>query len=109
TVGACQSCSGDCYEQEKLHSSSCEETINKKKRKREEKRKTPLSSWEYSTELMIYDDSWKLKKVMIESDDVGNMSRLLLPKDIANKLLVEVVGYNHNDKEKLDICDVKTH
>ncbi|MED6226388.1 hypothetical protein PIB30_103205, partial [Stylosanthes scabra] len=46
-----------------------------------------------------------------ERSDVGNMSSLLLPKDMAKKLVVEVVGYNQNDKVgvKVDICDVDTH
>ncbi|MED6193639.1 hypothetical protein PIB30_021470 [Stylosanthes scabra] len=112
-VGACPSCSADSIEQqEKQRSSSYVEAINKKKRKREEKKKkTAPSSWGYSTELMMYDDQWKLKKVL-NGSDVGNMSRMLLPKNMAEKLMVEVVGYNnHNDKEgvKVDICDMDTH
>ncbi|MED6155802.1 hypothetical protein PIB30_008704 [Stylosanthes scabra] len=39
---------------------------------------------------MMYDDPWKLKKVL-NGSDAGIMSRLLLLKDMAEKLLVDVV------------------
>ncbi|MED6185914.1 hypothetical protein PIB30_061723 [Stylosanthes scabra] len=59
---------------------------------------------------MMYDDPWKLKKVL-NGSDVENMSSLLLLNYMAEKLVIEVAGYNLNDKEgiKLDICDVDTY
>ncbi|KAJ1432381.1 DNA-binding barrel domain superfamily [Sesbania bispinosa] len=47
--------------------------------------------WGYSTELMLYDDPWKIKKVLKESD-LGNMSRLLLGRDLAQELVLSVLG-----------------
>ncbi|KAJ1432383.1 hypothetical protein SESBI_06644 [Sesbania bispinosa] len=43
--------------------------------------------WGYSTELMLYDDPWKIKKILKESD-LGNMSRLLLGRDLAQELVL---------------------
>ena len=48
-------------------------------------------SWGYSTDLMLYDDPWKIKKVLQESD-LGGMSRLLLPKGLAEDLVLPVLG-----------------
>ncbi|OIV94148.1 hypothetical protein TanjilG_31573 [Lupinus angustifolius] len=47
--------------------------------------------WGYSLDLMLYDDPWKIKKVLQKSD-LGNMSRLLLPKDLAENLVLPVLN-----------------
>ncbi|CAL0331080.1 unnamed protein product [Lupinus luteus] len=47
--------------------------------------------WGYSLDLVIYDDPWKIKKVLQKSD-IGNMSRLLLPKDLAENLVLPVLN-----------------
>ncbi|QHO35027.1 hypothetical protein HN873_029570 [Arachis hypogaea] len=90
--------------------SSCLERIKKtnKKRKMEENKK-PSFSWGCSTELMMYDDPWKLKKVL-NSSDVGSLSRLLLPKEMAEPLVAAVLGYDENQKEgmEVEIWDVDT-
>ncbi|KAE9607514.1 hypothetical protein Lal_00026599 [Lupinus albus] len=53
--------------------------------------------WGYSLDLKIYDDPWKIKKVLQKSD-LGNMSRLLLSKDLAENLVLPVL----NDEERRD-------
>ncbi|KAJ1393471.1 hypothetical protein SESBI_34947 [Sesbania bispinosa] len=63
---------------------------SRKKRKHDDK---PISSrkkacneverrWGYSTELVLYNDLWSIKKVLKESD-LSNISRLLLGRDLA--------------------------
>ncbi|KAE9607513.1 hypothetical protein Lal_00026649 [Lupinus albus] len=47
--------------------------------------------WGYSLDLMLYDDPWKIKKVLQKSD-LGNMSRLLLSKDLAENLVLPVLN-----------------
>ncbi|RYR38501.1 hypothetical protein Ahy_A09g043546 isoform C [Arachis hypogaea] len=58
---------------------------------------------------MMYDDPWKLKKVL-NSSDVGSLSRLLLPKEMAEPLVAAVLGYDENQKEgmEVEIWDVDT-
>ncbi|CAL0331079.1 unnamed protein product [Lupinus luteus] len=46
--------------------------------------------WGYSLDLMLYDDPWKIKKVLQKSD-LGNMSRLLLSKDLAENLVLPML------------------
>jgi len=41
--------------------------------------------WGLSTELILLDDPWKIKKELKESD-VGNMDKLLLGRKFAEKL-----------------------
>ncbi|KAJ1379130.1 hypothetical protein SESBI_47181 [Sesbania bispinosa] len=48
-------------------------------------------SWGYSTELMLYDDPWKIKKILKESD-LGNLSTPLLGRDLAQELVLPVLG-----------------
>ncbi|KAJ1379129.1 DNA-binding barrel domain superfamily [Sesbania bispinosa] len=48
-------------------------------------------SWGYSTELMFYDDPWKIKKILREND-LGNLSTLLLGRDLAQELVLPVLG-----------------
>ncbi|CAL0331081.1 unnamed protein product [Lupinus luteus] len=70
--------------------------------------------WGYSLDLMLYDDPWKIKKVLQKSD-IGNMSRLLLPKDLAENLVLPVLNADaRRDAEtergtKLWIWDVDTN
>ncbi|KAE9598854.1 putative transcription factor B3-Domain family [Lupinus albus] len=47
--------------------------------------------WGYSMELKLYDDPWKIKKVMTESD-LGHLSRFLLPKEMAEDLVLSVLS-----------------
>ncbi|CAL0305059.1 unnamed protein product [Lupinus luteus] len=49
--------------------------------------------WGYSLDLMIYDDPWKIKKVLQKSD-LGNISRLLLSKYSAENLVLPVLNTN---------------
>ncbi|XP_027336987.1 putative B3 domain-containing protein At1g78640 [Abrus precatorius] len=44
-----------------------------------------------ATKVPLYDDPWKIKKVLKESD-LGNMSRLMLGKDLAEKFVLPVLG-----------------
>ena len=41
--------------------------------------------------LMLYDDHWKIKKVLRDSD-LGNLSRLLLAKDLAESFVMPVLS-----------------
>ncbi|XP_004497768.1 B3 domain-containing protein At2g33720-like [Cicer arietinum] len=70
------------------------ETDNKKKKKGcyEENK-----GWGFSTDLMLYDDPWKIKKVLKESDvGVGNMCRLLLDEELVEDLVIPVLGVDNN-------------
>ncbi|KAJ1389080.1 DNA-binding barrel domain superfamily [Sesbania bispinosa] len=46
--------------------------------------------WGYSTDLMLYDDPWKIKKVLQDGD--LDKSMLLLAKDLAEDLVLSVLG-----------------
>jgi hypothetical protein len=45
--------------------------------------------WGYSTNLMLYDDPWKIKKVLQESD---LDDKLMLDKDLAEELVLPVLA-----------------
>ncbi|KAJ1432374.1 DNA-binding barrel domain superfamily [Sesbania bispinosa] len=66
--------------------------------------------WGYSTELMLYDDPWKIKKILKESD-LGNMSRLLLGRDLAQELVLPVLGADTDldNGTQVSIWDVDTN
>ncbi|XP_061342566.1 B3 domain-containing protein At2g33720-like [Gastrolobium bilobum] len=64
-------------------------------------------SWGYSLDLMLYDDPWKIKKVL-NGSDLGNMSRLLLPKDFAENLVVPVLDGDVERGVQVEIWDVDT-
>ncbi|XP_061340694.1 B3 domain-containing protein At2g33720-like [Gastrolobium bilobum] len=64
-------------------------------------------SWGYSTDLIFCDDPWKIKKVLLCSD-LGNMSRLLLPKDLAENLVVPVLDGDVEKGVQVEIWDVDT-
>ncbi|XP_061341632.1 B3 domain-containing protein At2g33720-like [Gastrolobium bilobum] len=64
-------------------------------------------SWGYSLDLMLYDDPWKIKKVL-NGSDLGNMRRLLLPKDFAENLVVPVLDGDVERGVQVDIWDVDT-
>lgn len=49
--------------------------------------------WGYSTNLMLYDDPWKIKMVLQESDLDEWKSMLLLPKDMTEELVLPVLGF----------------
>ncbi|TKY47010.1 B3 domain-containing protein [Spatholobus suberectus] len=78
-----------------------------KKKKQEER------CWGYSTDLMLYDDPWKIKKELTKSD-LGNLSRLLLPKELIEDLVLPVLSLESqreakNEKgTKIMIWDVDT-
>ncbi|KAK7270894.1 hypothetical protein RJT34_26397 [Clitoria ternatea] len=64
-------------------------------------------------ERLTGDDIWKIKKVLLKSD-VGNMSRLMLGKDLAENYVLPMLGANHanNIKDKgvnVKIWDVDTN
>ncbi|XP_004498069.1 putative B3 domain-containing protein At1g78640 [Cicer arietinum] len=64
--------------------------------------------WGYSTNLMLYDDPWKIKKVLQESDLDDT---LLLPKDLAEELVLPVLGAGADLEEGalVRICDFDTN
>ncbi|KAJ1432385.1 DNA-binding barrel domain superfamily [Sesbania bispinosa] len=66
--------------------------------------------WGYSTELMLYDDPWKIKKILKESY-LGNMSRLLLGRDLAQELVLPVLGADTDldNGTQVSIWDVDTN
>ncbi|XP_061351878.1 B3 domain-containing protein At2g33720-like [Gastrolobium bilobum] len=64
-------------------------------------------SWGYSLDLMLYDDPWKIKKVL-NGSDLGNMRRLLLPKDFAENLVVPVLDGDVERGVQVEIWDVNT-
>ncbi|AES60437.1 putative DNA-binding pseudobarrel domain-containing protein [Medicago truncatula] len=68
-----------------------------------------LRNWECSTELMLYDDPWKIKKVLTQTD-LGNNSRLLLNKELAHDLVVSVLGAVAAENEGVHVAvwDVDT-
>lgn len=89
-----------------------QDTDSSLKRKREDQA-TNISrkKWGYSTELMLYDDPWKIKKVLTESD-ISNMSRLLLGKGLVKELVLPVLGVDDVDDNggiQVRVWDVDTH
>ncbi|KAJ1379131.1 hypothetical protein SESBI_47182 [Sesbania bispinosa] len=67
-------------------------------------------SWGYSTELMLYDDPWKIKNILKESD-LGNLSTLLLGRDLAQELALPVLGVDVDldNGTQVMISDVDTN
>ncbi|KAE9584873.1 putative transcription factor B3-Domain family [Lupinus albus] len=57
--------------------------------------------WGYSLDLMLYDDPWKIKKVLQKSD-LGNMSRLLLSKDLAENLVLPILNADERRDAETD-------
>ncbi|XP_004497776.3 putative B3 domain-containing protein At1g78640 [Cicer arietinum] len=70
------------------------ETKPTKKRKRVHQETLHVSrknkTWGYSTDLMLYDDPWKIKKVL-EQSDVGPLSRLMLNSDLVKHFVLPVL------------------
>ncbi|KAJ1379125.1 B3 domain-containing protein [Sesbania bispinosa] len=66
--------------------------------------------WGYSTELMLYNDPWKIKKIHKESD-LGNLSTLLLGRDLAQELVLPVLGVDVDldNGTQVMITDVDTN
>ncbi|KAK2355505.1 B3 domain-containing protein [Trifolium repens] len=67
--------------------------------------------WGYSTNLMLYDDPWKIKKVL-EHSDVNRLSRLLLDKKLVEDLVLPVLDANDADLVKgiqVKIYDIETN
>ncbi|KAI9127106.1 hypothetical protein K1719_001665 [Acacia pycnantha] len=68
--------------------------------------------WGCKTGLSLYDDPWKIKKVLTGTDVQGHHNRLLLPYDLAESLVCPVL--TDEEKSKLDsgegteikFCDV---
>ena len=69
-----------------------------------------IRNWECSTELMLYDDPWRIKKVLTQTD-LGNNSRLLLNKELAQDLVVSVLGSEAAENEGVNVAvwDVDTN
>ncbi|XP_020203270.1 B3 domain-containing protein At2g33720 [Cajanus cajan] len=91
-----------------------EAPTNERKRSRMvKKKKEEERHWGYSTNLMIYDDPWKIKKELTKSD-LGNLSRLLLSKELIEELVLPVLTLESqreamNEKgTKISIWDVDT-
>ena len=57
--------------------------------------------WGYSTNLMLYDDPWKIKKLLTKSD-LGNLSRLLLPKKSIEDLVLPVLSVESKREAKTE-------
>ena len=57
--------------------------------------------WGYSTKLMLYDDPWKIKKLLTKSD-LGNLSRLLLPKELIEDLVLPVLSVESKREAKTE-------
>ncbi|KAF7842953.1 B3 domain-containing protein [Senna tora] len=80
-----------------------------------------IMQWGYSTALKLYDDPWKIKKVLTASD-LGKLNRLLLSSNSIESLIGEALGHNNNhiDQEEEEeemmnrvgkivrVCDVDT-
>lgn len=71
------------------------ETNDQRKKKAQGNEVVETMSWGYSTELMLYDDPWKIKKVLQKSD-LGNLSRLLFTTELVEKLVLPVLGIANN-------------
>ncbi|MCI28987.1 B3 domain-containing protein, partial [Trifolium medium] len=48
-------------------------------------------NWGYSTALVLYDDPWKIKKVLTQSD-LGSNCNILIKRELAKDLIVPVLG-----------------
>ncbi|XP_045799880.1 B3 domain-containing protein At2g33720-like [Trifolium pratense] len=64
-------------------------------------------NWGYSTKLMLYDDPWKVKKVL-EKSDVDHSSRLLLDKILVEDLMLPVLSVNAAKEIQMKIWDIDT-
>jgi hypothetical protein len=62
--------------------------------------------WGYSTNLMLYDDPWKIKKVL-ELSDVNRLCRLLLDKKLVEDLVLLVLDAANNDADLVKGIQVK--
>ncbi|KAI4352913.1 hypothetical protein L6164_007120 [Bauhinia variegata] len=59
-----------------------------------------MKSWGY--DLKLYEDPWKIKKVLTQSD-LGKLSRLLLATDLVEKFMLPVLGVDaQRDTKKLE-------
>ncbi|XP_027339089.1 B3 domain-containing protein At2g33720-like [Abrus precatorius] len=54
-------------------------------------KKSHINCWDCSTSLELYDDPWKIKKVLTKSD-VGKLNRLLFGADLLENLMLPVLG-----------------
>ncbi|GAU16895.1 hypothetical protein TSUD_368450 [Trifolium subterraneum] len=67
--------------------------------------------WGYSTNLMLYDDPWKIKKVL-EQSDIDRSSRLMLDKKLVEDLVLPVLNAKDDDLVKgteVKIWDIETN
>ncbi|MCI16858.1 B3 domain-containing protein, partial [Trifolium medium] len=48
-------------------------------------------NWAFSTALVLYDDPWRIKKVLTQSD-LGNNCNILIKRELAKDLIVPVLG-----------------
>ena len=57
--------------------------------------------WGYSLDLKLYDDPWKITKKLTMTD-VGSLSRLLVPKNLAIDLVMHVFSPKAQRKTQTD-------
>ncbi|XP_019421579.1 PREDICTED: B3 domain-containing protein At2g33720-like isoform X1 [Lupinus angustifolius] len=88
SLSHCESCTSCSSSTKKRKQGQKDDTNGARKRARNDVERI---RWGYSLDLMLYDDPWKIKKVLQKSD-LGNMSRLLLPKDLAENLVLPVLN-----------------
>ena len=53
--------------------------------------------WGYSLDLMFYDDPWKIKKSLTQTDIGDHWCRLLIPTNMAEQLIVPVLDVETDD------------
>ncbi|OIV94149.1 hypothetical protein TanjilG_31574 [Lupinus angustifolius] len=88
SLSHCESCTSCSSSTKKRKQGQKDDTNGARKRARNDVERI---RWGYSLDLMLYDDPWKIKKVLQKSD-LGNMSRLLLSKDLAENLVLHVLN-----------------
>lgn len=96
----------------KLVKQATNDEENKKKKKKKMKstktRNDEERKWGYSLDLMLYDDPWKIKKVL-ENSDLGSNSRLMLNKMSAEDFVLPILNCNTDDEIKVTILDIDTN
>ncbi|CAJ2675248.1 unnamed protein product [Trifolium pratense] len=91
----------------KLKQQATDDRATKKKTKKKRCNDDIGRNWGYSTKLMLYDDPWKVKKVL-EKSDVDHSSRLLLDKNLVEDLMLPVLSVNAAKEIQMKIWDIDT-
>ena len=78
-------------------SSENDDAAAAKKRVCTKKSENKNLEWGYSTDLMLYDDPWKIKKTLTQTDLGDRWLRLLVPADIARNLILPVLEVKTDD------------